>query len=46
MAPSSARLLESAYEICLKCELEKRHLDVLSYVGLPVIYAKIKIDLG
>lgn len=39
-------LLESAYEACLKYELEKRGLTVMSQVGLPVIYDGIKIDLG
>ncbi|NJD51404.1 MAG: GxxExxY protein [Candidatus Methanoperedens sp.] len=39
-------LLESTYEACLKYELEKRGLKVLSQVGLPVIYDGIKIDLG
>lgn len=39
-------LLESAYEACLKYELEKRGLKVLSQVGLPVIYDGIKIDVG
>jgi len=31
-------LLESAYEACLKYELEKRGLKVQQQVGLPVIY--------
>jgi GxxExxY protein len=39
-------LLESAYEACLKYELEKRGFKVLSQVGLPVIYDGMKIDLG
>jgi len=39
-------LLESTYEACLKYELEKRGLKVLSQVGLPVIYDGMKIDLG
>ena len=39
-------LLESTYEACLKYELEKRGLKILSQVGLPVIYDGIKIDLG
>ncbi len=39
-------LLESTYEACLKHELRKRGLKVLSQVGLPVIYDGIKIDLG
>lgn len=39
-------LLESAYEACLKYELEKNGLKVLSQVGLPIIYDGIKIDIG
>ncbi len=39
-------LLENAYEACLKYELEKRDLKVLSQVWLPVIYDGMKIDLG
>ena len=39
-------LLENTYEACLKYELQKRGLNVLSQVGLPVIYDKVKIDLG
>ena len=39
-------LLEGAYEACLKYELEKQGLKVLSQVGLPVIYDGMKIDLG
>lgn len=39
-------LLESAYEACLKYELEKSGLKVLSQVGLPVIYDGIQIDIG
>ncbi len=39
-------LLESAYEACLKYELEKRGHKVLSQVGLPVIYDGTEINLG
>jgi GxxExxY protein len=39
-------LLESTYEACLKYEMEKRGLNVISQVGLPVIYDGMKIDLG
>jgi len=39
-------LLESAYESCLKHELTKRGLKVLSQVTLPVIYDGVKIDVG
>ena len=39
-------LLESAYEACLKYELEKQELKVSSQIVLPVIYDEMKIDLG
>lgn len=39
-------LLESAYEACLKYELEQKGLKVLSQVGLPVFYKGVKIDIG
>ena len=39
-------LLENTYEACLKYELQKRGLKVLSQIGLPVIYDDVKIDLG
>jgi len=39
-------LMESAYEGCLKHELTKRGLKVLSQVTLPVIYDGVKIDVG
>jgi len=39
-------LLENTYEACLKYELQKRGLKVLSQVLLPVIYDEVKIDLG
>lgn len=39
-------LLESAYQACLKHELEKRGLKVQSQVVLPVIYDGVTIDLG
>lgn len=39
-------LLENTYEACLKYELQKRGLNVLSQVWLPVIYDGVKIDLG
>jgi GxxExxY protein len=38
--------LESAYEGCLKHELTKRGLKVLSQVTLPVSYDGVKIDVG
>ncbi|NLH41544.1 MAG: GxxExxY protein [Planctomycetes bacterium] len=39
-------LLENAYEICLKHELEKRGLRVQQQVALPAVYDGIRIDLG
>ena len=39
-------LLESAYEACLKHELTKRNLKVVSQVGLPVTYDNVTIDIG
>ncbi len=39
-------LLESAYEACLKYELEKRGLKVQQQVGLPVTYDRVRLDLG
>lgn len=39
-------LLESAYETCLKYELSKRGLQVISQQILPVVYEGIKIDAG
>ena len=39
-------LLESAYEACLKYELQKQELKVSSQIVLPVIYDEMKIDLG
>ena len=39
-------LLESAYEACLKHELEKRGLKADQQVCLPVVYDGVKIDLG
>jgi GxxExxY protein len=40
------RLLESAYEIALAHELEKKGLLVKRQVGLPLIYDDIKMDIG
>lgn len=39
-------LLESAYEACLKHELEKRNNRVETQVELPVIYDGVKVDAG
>ncbi len=39
-------LLESAYEKCLKHELECRGLTCRSEVDLPVVYRGIALDCG
>jgi GxxExxY protein len=39
-------LLESAYEACLAHELRKQGFEVVTQVGLPVIYDGQKIELG
>jgi len=39
-------LLESAYEACLKYEIEKRGLRVQQQVASPVVYDGIKVDIG
>ena len=39
-------LLESAYEACLLFELHKAGLKVDAQVPLPVIYQRVKLDLG
>jgi GxxExxY protein len=39
-------LLESAYEACLRYELQKRGLHVAVQVGLPVVYEGVKVDVG
>ena len=41
-----AGLLEEAYKVCLRHELQKRHLQVLSEVALPVVYDDINLDVG
>jgi GxxExxY protein len=41
-----AGLLEEAYKACLKHELQKRKLEVLSEVALPVIYDSVVLDVG
>jgi GxxExxY protein len=33
-----AGLLKEAYKACLKHELQKRKMDVLSEVALPIVY--------
>ena len=37
-------LLESTYEVCLKHELRKANLKVVSQCPLPVLYDTIKLD--
>lgn len=39
-------LLESAYELCLAHELERREHQVQRQVGLPVVYGEVKLDAG
>ena len=39
-------LLESAYEVCLAHELEKREASVLRQVPMPVVYDSVKLDAG
>ena len=39
-------LLESVYENVLKFEIEKDGLNVLSLVGIPMIYDNVKFDMG
>jgi GxxExxY protein len=39
-------LLESAYEVCLQHELQKRGMRAFSQVDLPIIYDGVTIDVG
>jgi GxxExxY protein len=39
-------LLESAYEICLAHELERRGNAVLRQMALPVVYEAVKLKAG
>ena len=39
-------LLESVYEICLVCELQKRRLSVERQVAVPVCYEGIDMEVG
>lgn len=39
-------LLESAYEACMKNELQNTELTIQRQKELPVIYNKIKLDCG
>ncbi len=39
-------LLESAYEVCLAYELEKRGHRVSRQLPMPVVYEEVKLDAG
>ena len=39
-------LLESVYQATLRYELQKRGLNVVQQVGLPVHYEEVKLDIG
>jgi GxxExxY protein len=39
-------LLESAYEVCLAHELERRGAEVSRQVALPVVYGGIQLEAG
>ncbi len=39
-------VLESSYESCLRHEIEKAGLNVAAQVGLPLVYDKVKLDVG
>lgn len=39
-------VLESSYEACLKYELQNQGLNVESQVGLPLVYDKVRLELG
>ena len=39
-------LLEEAYKVCLRHELQNQKLHVLSEVGLPVVYDGVSLDVG
>jgi GxxExxY protein len=39
-------LLESAYEECLKFELEQKKLKVESQKGVPIVYKTIQLECG
>lgn len=45
-AALGAGLLESVYEACLKYELSKLGMKVRSQVELPVIYGKVRMEVG
>lgn len=39
-------LLESAYQACLKYELERAGLEVRCEVPLPILYGEVRIEAG
>lgn len=39
-------LLESAYEACLACELNRRGFLTLTQVGLPIQYGNVSLEVG
>lgn len=39
-------LLESAYLVCLSCELRQRGLKVLQELPLPLVYKEVRLDCG
>ncbi|MCE5269592.1 MAG: GxxExxY protein [Planctomycetaceae bacterium] len=39
-------LLESAYEVCLLCELHKRGMEADAQVAVPIVYESVRIDAG
>ena len=39
-------LLESAYQECLKYEIQERGLGVMKEVPLPIVYKDVKLDHG
>lgn len=41
-----AGLLEEAYKVCLKYELQRRNLQVLAEVGIPITYGGATLDVG
>jgi GxxExxY protein len=41
-----AGLLEEAYKVCLKHELERQNLHVLSEVSMPILYDGVSLDAG
>ena len=39
-------LLESAYEVCLAYELQKRGHAVVRQMGLPIVYETVRLEAG